>query len=77
MMDVFPPKRRFLQEPHGVTSQKTAFFIVTAVETESFPVEAAYTAALPQRGEEPRNYKYLGCNSRISGRGDYSYQHFS
>jgi hypothetical protein len=21
-----PPKRRFLQEPHGVTSQKTAFF---------------------------------------------------
>jgi hypothetical protein len=25
--------RRLLQEPHGVTSQKTAFFIVTAVET--------------------------------------------
>jgi hypothetical protein len=23
----------FLQEPHGVTSQKTAFFIVTAVKT--------------------------------------------
>jgi hypothetical protein len=22
----FPPKRQFLQEPHGVTSQKTAFF---------------------------------------------------
>jgi hypothetical protein len=22
-----PPKRQFLQEPHGVTSQKTAFFI--------------------------------------------------
>jgi hypothetical protein len=21
-----PPKRRFLQEPHSVTSQKTAFF---------------------------------------------------
>jgi hypothetical protein len=21
-----PPKRRFLQEPHGVTSQKTPFF---------------------------------------------------
>jgi hypothetical protein len=21
-----PPKRRFLQEPHGVTSQKTLFF---------------------------------------------------
>jgi hypothetical protein len=27
-----PPKRRFLQEPHGVTSHKTAFFIVTAVK---------------------------------------------
>jgi hypothetical protein len=22
----FPPKRRFLQEPHGVTSQKKPFF---------------------------------------------------
>jgi hypothetical protein len=30
-----PPKRRFLQEPHGVTSQKTAFFIVTAVKTSN------------------------------------------
>jgi hypothetical protein len=28
-----PPKRRFLQEPHGVTSQKTPFFIITAVKT--------------------------------------------
>jgi hypothetical protein len=28
-----PSKRRFLQEPHGVTSQKTAVFIVTAVKT--------------------------------------------
>jgi hypothetical protein len=28
-----PQKLRFLQEPHGVTSQKTAFFIVTAVKT--------------------------------------------
>jgi hypothetical protein len=24
---ISPPKRRFLQKPHGVTSQKTAFFI--------------------------------------------------
>jgi hypothetical protein len=30
-----PPKRRFLQEPNGVTSQKTIFFIVTAVETSN------------------------------------------
>jgi hypothetical protein len=28
-----PSKRRFLQEPHGVTTQKTEFFIVTAVKT--------------------------------------------
>jgi hypothetical protein len=26
---------RFLQEPHGVTSQKTPFFIVTAVKTSN------------------------------------------
>jgi hypothetical protein len=30
-----PPKRRFLQEPHGLTSQKTPFFIVTAVKTSN------------------------------------------
>jgi hypothetical protein len=30
-----PPKRRFLQEPHGVTSQMTPFFIVTAVKTSN------------------------------------------
>jgi hypothetical protein len=27
--------REFLQEPHGVTSQKTAFFIVTSVKTSN------------------------------------------
>jgi hypothetical protein len=30
-----PMKRRFLQEPDGVTSQKTSFFIVTAVKTSN------------------------------------------
>jgi hypothetical protein len=30
-----PPTRRFLQEPHGVTTQKTSFFIVTAVKTSN------------------------------------------
>jgi hypothetical protein len=30
-----PPKRRFSQQPHGVASQKTAFFIVTAVKTSN------------------------------------------
>jgi hypothetical protein len=28
-----PPKNRFLQEPHCITSQKMVFFIVTAVKT--------------------------------------------
>jgi hypothetical protein len=31
----FPPKCRFLQEPHGIRSQKTAFFIATAVKTSN------------------------------------------
>jgi hypothetical protein len=30
-----PPKYRFLQAPHGVTSQKKEFFIVTAVKTSN------------------------------------------
>jgi hypothetical protein len=30
-----PPKRRFLQEPHGVTYQKAPFFRVTAVKTSN------------------------------------------
>jgi hypothetical protein len=33
MLVLHPPKRQFLQEPHGVTSQKMAFFIVTALKT--------------------------------------------
>jgi hypothetical protein len=35
------PKRRFLQEPHGVTPQKTPFFIVTAVKTSNLTKTAA------------------------------------
>jgi hypothetical protein len=27
------PKHRFLQDPHGVTSQKTSFLIATTVKT--------------------------------------------
>jgi hypothetical protein len=30
-----PPKLRLLQVPHGVTSQKTPFFVVTAVKTSN------------------------------------------
>jgi hypothetical protein len=32
---MYAAKRRFLQEPHGVTTQKTPFFIVTAVKTSN------------------------------------------
>jgi hypothetical protein len=45
-----PPKRRFLQEPHGVTSQKTAFFrcfIVPATNRTPSPLPWAIHA--PQR----------------------------
>jgi hypothetical protein len=30
-----PPKRQFSQEPHGITSQKMSFFIVTTVKTSN------------------------------------------
>jgi hypothetical protein len=33
MEELGPPKRRFLQTLHRVTSQKTAFFIVNALKT--------------------------------------------
>jgi hypothetical protein len=33
-----PPKSRFLQEPHGVTSQKAPFFIVTTANTSIHPL---------------------------------------
>jgi hypothetical protein len=36
MKEAVPPERQFLQEPHGVTSQETPFFIVTAVKTPNF-----------------------------------------
>jgi hypothetical protein len=36
MMEALSPaKRRLLQEPQGITSQKTPFFIVTAVKTSN------------------------------------------
>jgi hypothetical protein len=34
-----------LKEPHGVTSQKTAFFIVTAVKTSNLTETAFSTAS--------------------------------
>jgi hypothetical protein len=41
-----PPKRRFLQEPHGVTTQKTQFFIVTAVKTSNLTGQQEFRSSL-------------------------------
>jgi hypothetical protein len=41
-----PPKLPFLQEPRSVTSQKTAFFIVTAVKTSNL-TETSCVLVLP------------------------------
>jgi hypothetical protein len=40
-----PLKCWFLQEPHGVTSQKSAFFIVTATESSNFTMTNFYTVS--------------------------------
>jgi hypothetical protein len=44
-LNYVPPKRRFLQEPQGVTSQKMAFFIVSAVETSNFTLNPLSSVA--------------------------------
>jgi hypothetical protein len=36
--------RRLLQEPHGVTSQKTPFFIVIAVKTSNLTMKECFRA---------------------------------
>jgi hypothetical protein len=36
LLRMFPPKRRFLREPHDVTFQETAFLIVAAVKILNF-----------------------------------------
>jgi hypothetical protein len=35
-----PLNRWFLQEPHGITSQKTAFFMVTTVKTSNLTYDS-------------------------------------
>jgi hypothetical protein len=39
-------KRRFLQEPHGITPQKTPFFIVTAVKTSDLTKSNHFDASI-------------------------------
>jgi hypothetical protein len=37
-----PPKRRFLQDPRGVTSQNTSFFMVTVVKTSTLAEKSSF-----------------------------------
>jgi hypothetical protein len=37
-----PPKRRFTINPHGTTSQKTEFFVVTAVKAPNLHEELVF-----------------------------------
>jgi hypothetical protein len=38
-----PPKRRFMHDLHGATSQKTAFFIVTTVKTSNLTIRFVFS----------------------------------
>jgi hypothetical protein len=44
------PKRQFVQEPHGVTSQMTAFFIVAAVKTSNLSYFVRLNIAVHEEG---------------------------
>jgi hypothetical protein len=46
MVVIRSSKHRFVQESHGVTSQKTPFFIVTAVKTSNLTTTKIYTHIL-------------------------------
>jgi hypothetical protein len=52
----------FSQEPHGVTSQKTAFFIVTAVNTSNLTGEEFNSSR--QRCMSPLEIFEIGVNRR-------------
>jgi hypothetical protein len=57
-----PPKRRFLQNPHGATSQKTAFFkfAVAGLVTK-------FLAVMKPRCLLSRKYCILGCRNVYFG----------
>jgi hypothetical protein len=58
---------RFLQEPHGVTTQKTPFFIVTAVKTSNLTKENKIMHAeckiLVFHSGAYEECRLLGCNA--------------
>jgi hypothetical protein len=57
-----PPKRQFLQEPHGDTSQKTIFFIVTAVKTSIL-----YRRCDDQKRTKTVQFPFI-CQSKLASR---------
>jgi hypothetical protein len=51
------PKGWFLQEPHGVTSQKTPFFAVTAVKTSNLTFYLPLPCSFVTEPEITQNYR--------------------
>jgi hypothetical protein len=61
-----PLKRRHLQEPHGVTSQKTAFFIVTDVKTSNLTrMQLKSTLNNLRTCMSTNSYKMLRCSCKL------------
>jgi hypothetical protein len=62
-----PPKRRFVQERHGATSQKAAFFIVTAVKISNLTQEAVFSmSSAPSRRGTAGLYNPLLSNGSVN-----------
>jgi hypothetical protein len=62
------PKRRFTQDLHGVTSQKTTFFIVTPVKTSDLTYSACSRMLSLMVRERinippPQNFKHFTSNA--------------
>jgi hypothetical protein len=62
-----PPKRRLTQNLHGTTSQKTTFFIVTAVKTSDFACVQLVTGCLPNECGAAGTVR-IGMGNRNTGR---------
>jgi secreted trypsin-like serine protease len=45
------PKRRLLEEPHGVTSQKTPFFIVNSIKTSNLTLSTLFSGHVLLQGD--------------------------
>jgi hypothetical protein len=51
-------EHRFLQEPHGVTSQKPPFFIDTAVKTSNLTKESKVIPVTYSGGQLPGSHSF-------------------